>query len=67
MLRETPKGLEVYVPKKDLETLVVERERDPIWGGWIRLKNGLVLELPDLDEPPTLPATINARVRKEED
>ena len=26
MVRETPKGMEVYVPKKDLEELVVVRK-----------------------------------------
>ncbi|MEM8836640.1 MAG: putative nitrogen fixation protein NifT [Pseudomonadota bacterium] len=61
MIRDTAKGLEVYVPKKDLEEIVTEREREDVWGGWIRLANGWVLELPAFDETPSLPVTVNAR------
>ncbi|WP_108260848.1 putative nitrogen fixation protein NifT [Mangrovicoccus ximenensis] len=61
MVRNTPKGLEVYVPKKDLEELVVEREHDAIWGGWVKLANGWRLQMPAYDAPPSLPATIEAR------
>lgn len=61
MVRHTPKGLEVYVPKKDLEELVVEMETPEIWGGWVRLANGWVLQMPAYDQPPALPATIEAK------
>ncbi len=61
MVRNTPKGLEVYVPKKDLEELVVEQEHEDIWGGWVKLANGWRLQMPAYDEPPKLPATIEAK------
>ena len=61
MIRDTPKGLEVYVPKKDLEEIVVEKEKLTIWGGWVKLANGWVLDLPAFDEPPKLPITVEAK------
>jgi nitrogen fixation protein NifT len=61
MSRETAKGTEVYVPKKDLEEMIVETESPALWGGWARLSNGWVLELPAFDEAPKLPITIEAR------
>lgn len=61
MIRETPKGLSAYVPKKDLEEFVVETEKTPIWGGSIRLKNGWTLVLPDMPAETKLPITVNAR------
>ena len=65
MIRETEKGLEAYVPKKDLEEMIVETERTPLWGGWARLANGLVLEMPALAADTALPVTVEARVRRE--
>ncbi len=65
MIRETEKGLEAYVPKKDLEEMIVETERTPLWGGWARLANGLVLEMPALAADTALPITVEARVRRE--
>jgi len=67
MLRNTPKGLSVYVPKKDLEEPVVEQEKDTVWGGWVRLKNGWVLELPDMPADTKMPITVVARKRGGED
>lgn len=67
MLRNTPKGLSVYVPKKDLEEPVVEQEKATVWGGWVRLKNGWVLELPDMPADTKMPITIVARKRGGED
>lgn len=61
MIRDTEKGLEVYVPKKDLEELVVDRELDAIWGGWVELANGWRLQLPTFEEAPKLPITVEAR------
>ena len=66
MIRNTPKGLSAYVPKKDLEEAVVETEHETLWGGWIKLSNGLVLDLPAMDEAPRLPITVNAKVRRED-
>ncbi|ANT58943.1 MULTISPECIES: putative nitrogen fixation protein NifT [unclassified Salipiger] len=61
IIRETPKGLEAYVPKKDLEEMVVETENEGLWGGWARLSNGWVFAMPAFDEPPRLPITVDAR------
>lgn len=59
-VRQTQKGMEVYVPKKDLEEIIVESERPEIWGGWARLSNGWTFEMPPL-EAPKLPITVDAR------
>lgn len=66
MLRQTARGLSVYVPKKDLEEPVIEQEKTDIWGGWIRLKNGWTLELPEMATDTKLPVTVEARKRSEE-
>lgn len=60
MIRETPKGLELYVAKKDLEEMIVETEKPGLWGGWAKLSNGWVFAMPHFDEPPSLPITIDA-------
>ncbi|GAA5077179.1 putative nitrogen fixation protein NifT [Roseibacterium beibuensis] len=61
MIRETPKGYEAYVAKKDLEEMIVETEKPGLWGGWARLSNGWIFEMPAFDEPPGLPITVEAR------
>lgn len=61
IIRQTPKGLEAYVPKKDLEEMIVETETPDLWGGWARLSNGWVFEMPSFDEAPRLPITVDAR------
>lgn len=61
MIRKTPKGFSAYVPKKDLEEVIIETERPTLWGGWIRLRNGWVLALPELAEDTRLPITVEAR------
>lgn len=64
MIRRSPEiGLSIYVPKKDLEEPVVESEREGLWGGWIRIANGWVLDLPDMPANTRLPVTVNARKR----
>ena len=63
MLRKVGEKYEIYVPKKDLEELVVESEKDTIWGGWIKIANGWTLELPDLPVDTRLPITVEARKR----
>jgi nitrogen fixation protein NifT len=68
MIRRSPEaGLSIYVPKKDLEEQIVESEHESLWGGWIRIANGWVLDLPKMAEGTTLPVTINARKRGEEE
>jgi nitrogen fixation protein NifT len=56
----------VYVPKKDLEEPIIASEKEGLWGGWVRLKNGWVLELPEMPRETTLPVTVQARKRGEE-
>ena len=62
MIRRSPRGLSAYVPKKDLEEAIVEFQHEALWGGWIRLKNGWKLELPEMAAETSLPITVNARL-----
>jgi len=61
MIRETATGFQAYVAKKDLEERIVETEKPGLWGGWARLANGWVFAMPEFDEPPRLPITVEAR------
>ena len=64
MIRRSPEtGLSIYVPKKDLEEPIVESEHETLWGGWIRIANGWVLDLPEMAADTRLPITVNARKR----
>ena len=65
MMRRAEGVLSAYVPKKDLEEPVVECERETLWGGWIKLANGWILELPEMAEDTRLPITVEARKRSE--
>jgi nitrogen fixation protein NifT len=67
MIRRSDKGLSAYVPKKDLEEPIVEVEREALWGGAVRLKNGWTLVLPDMPAETKLPVTVNARKLGEDD
>ena len=60
MIRRDAKGPSAYVPKKDLEEPIVASEHDTLWGGWVRLKNGWVLDLPEMAADTRLPITVNA-------
>lgn len=59
--RSSEAGLSIYVPKKDLEERIVEYEHETLWGGWIRIANGWVLELPEMASDTPLPITVNAK------
>lgn len=61
MIRKTGAGYSAYVPKKDLEEAIVEMEKPELWGGWVKLKNGWVLALPDLAAETRLPITVEAK------
>ncbi|GGN42181.1 MAG: putative nitrogen fixation protein NifT [Novosphingobium sp.] len=63
MIRRAEGVLSAYVPKKDLEEPIVELERETIWGGWAKLANGWVLEMPEMAENTPLPITVDARKR----
>ena len=68
MIRRSPEtGLSIYVPKKDLEEPIVESEREDLWGGWIKIANGWVLDLPEMAPGTALPVTVNAKKRGEEE
>ncbi|MFG1479731.1 putative nitrogen fixation protein NifT [Xanthobacter sp. V4C-4] len=68
MLRRSPEmGLSIYVPKKDLEEPIVESEHETLWGGWIKVANGWVLDLPEMPPETKLPITVNARKRGEDE
>jgi nitrogen fixation protein NifT len=66
MIRRSEQGLAAYIPKKDLEESIVASEHADLWGGWVRLKNGWMLDLPTMAISPTLPVTVNARKRGDE-
>jgi len=61
MIRRTPKGLSAYAPKKDLEEPIVAVEHEGLWGGWVKLKNGWTLHLPEMPPETKLPVTVEAR------
>ena len=61
MIRRGDKGLSAYVPKKDLEEPIVETEREGLWGGSVKLRNGWTLILPEMPPETKLPITVNAR------
>lgn len=61
MIRRTENGLYAYAPKKDLEEPIIASERETLWGGWIKLKNGWVLTLPELPSDTRLPITVEAQ------
>lgn len=67
MIRRSNGALSIYVPKKDLEEAIVEQQNESLWGGWIKLKNGWVLELPEMAVDTALPVTVNAKVVGERD
>lgn len=63
MIRRSAGALSAYVPKKDLEESIIEVENETLWGGWVKLKNGWILDLPAMDAETRLPITVNARKR----
>lgn len=61
MIRKTNSGYSAYVPKKDLEEVIVEMEKPVLWGGWVKLKNGWMLGLPEMEPDTRLPVTVEAK------
>ncbi|MGO6929921.1 putative nitrogen fixation protein NifT, partial [Rhizobium ruizarguesonis] len=47
-ISRTDVGLSVYIHKKDLEEPIISVEHKNLWGGFILLKNGWRIALPDL-------------------
>ncbi|WEX91567.1 putative nitrogen fixation protein NifT (plasmid) [Sinorhizobium garamanticum] len=60
-IRRTGNDLSAYVPKKDLEEPIVEVENEGLWGGFVVLRNGWRLLLPDLPKDTQLPVTVEAK------
>jgi nitrogen fixation protein NifT len=60
-LRRIGDAYEIYVPKKDLEEKVVAAEREPPWGGWVRIANGWTFAMPEMPPDTKLPITVEAR------
>lgn len=61
MLRRNGDVMQAYVAKKDMEANVVEMEKPGMWGGWIKLSNDWVFELPEMAEDTRLPITVEAK------
>ena len=64
MIRRNESGqLTLYVPKRDLEDVVVslEKDGDEGWGGRVELGDGSTYYLEPLDKEPKLPITLRAR------
>lgn len=64
MIRRNEAGqLTLYVPKRDLEDIIVsiEIEGDDGWGGTVELADGSSYYLDPLDKEPKLPITLRAR------
>ncbi|MBF0335724.1 MAG: putative nitrogen fixation protein NifT [Alphaproteobacteria bacterium] len=65
MIRKIGENYSAYIAKKDLEEAVVEMEKPGLWGGWVRLANGWVFEMPEMAADTRLPLTVEARKRPE--
>ena len=62
MIRKNGAGiLSAYVPKKDLEEIIVSMEKPEMWGGSVTLANGWQLALPPMAAGTALPITVDAR------
>lgn len=61
MISKGANGLSAYVAKKDLEEPIVEVEKETLWGGSVKLRNGWTLILPEMPEDTRLPITVNAK------
>ncbi|MCS7285102.1 MAG: putative nitrogen fixation protein NifT [Hydrogenobacter thermophilus] len=54
--------LEVYIPKKDVEALVLEEiEKEGVWGGTFKLSNGWVIKVAPFDIEPRFPITLEVK------
>ncbi|AVZ79084.1 MAG TPA: putative nitrogen fixation protein NifT [Pseudothauera hydrothermalis] len=64
MIRKTAEGgLSFYLPKRDLEDLIVSIEFDQAdkWGGELKLANGGTYYVDPLNAQPKLPVSLRAR------
>lgn len=63
MIRKGAEGYIFYMPKRDIEDLIVSIEFDTPekWGGEIRLKNGGVYFIDPQKAPERLPYSVRAK------
>ncbi|MGZ2505415.1 putative nitrogen fixation protein NifT [Rhizobium leguminosarum] len=67
MIRRNGVGLSIYMSKKDVEEPVVAAENEDLWGGFVLLRNGWLLALPDLPQNTCLPLTVEAKKQSDQD
>ncbi|ACI58262.1 nitrogen fixation protein FixT (plasmid) [Rhizobium leguminosarum bv. trifolii WSM2304] len=67
MIRRNGVGLSIYISKKDVEEAVVAVENEDMWGGVVLVRNGWLLDLPDLPLNTGLPLTVEAKKRSDWD
>ncbi|MGZ2386144.1 putative nitrogen fixation protein NifT [Rhizobium brockwellii] len=67
MIRRSGVGLSIYMSKKDVEEPVVAVENEDLWGGFVLVRNGWLLALPDLPQSTRLPITIEAKKQSDQD
>lgn len=60
-IRQGKEGLEVYIPKKDLEAKVVATDPRAVFGGELTITGGMKLYVEPRDPAPSLPVTVNAK------
>lgn len=63
MVRKVAEQYTIYVAKKDLEEPIIEMEKPELWGGWVKVANGWILDLPEMPADTRLPITIEAKKR----
>ncbi|PMH44856.1 putative nitrogen fixation protein NifT [Vibrio sp. 10N.286.49.B3] len=64
MIQTTEQGeLSLYLPKKDLEELIIkfEFDQETKWGGEVHLANGAVYFIEPMASKPKLPITLRAK------
>ncbi|ACS59140.1 putative nitrogen fixation protein NifT [Rhizobium leguminosarum] len=67
MIRRNGVGLSIYMSKKDVEEPVVAVENEDLWGGFILVRHGWLLALPDLPQGTRLPITVQAMKQPDQD
>ncbi|WP_027681593.1 putative nitrogen fixation protein NifT [Rhizobium leguminosarum] len=66
-IRRNGVGLSIYISKKDVEEPVVAVENEDMWGGFVLVRNGWLLALPNLPLNTYLPLTVEARKQSDQD
>lgn len=66
-IRRSGVGLSIYISKKDVEEPVVAVENEDMWGGFVLVRNGGLLALPNLPLNTCLPLTVEARKQSDQD